>query len=407
MKRMMVFLLLVVLSGLLAILPVTAQDDAAIEANLTGECVTDYDPDVDYFPQKVEITRAENLSVEYSNSYKVITVNDAFDGAEPFTYVLVQCGTPEPDAGDFPDGTQFIEVPAGDIITLQTTQLPHLTTLGLLDNLVGLDSFDFVNTPEVREMIEDEMLVAVGTGAAINIEVVLELNPALVMTSGFNPDTDAHPVLIESGIFTALNASWREPTPLARAEWIKYIAMFYNVEAAATDAYDEIVAAYEEAAELAATVPADEQPLVLWNRVFGDSWVIPGAETYVGRLIQDAGGRIALGEEAPQDSAALSFEAVYENALDADIWVTNAFAINTLDDLLSEDPRYADFAAIESGNVWNNSLDVNENGGNNYFELGVTNPHLILQDMVAMFHPELLPDHEFNFHLRLDPAGDE
>ena len=37
------------------------------------------------------------------------------------------------------------------------------------------------------------------------------------------------------------------------------------------------------------------------------------------------------------------------------------------------------------------------NGGNNYYEWGVTNPHLVLQDLVAILHPDLMPEHEFAF----------
>ena len=407
MKRLFTILLLLIVSGLLALLPAAAQDAAAPDVNLQETCVTDYDPNVDYFPDKITITDAVNFSVEYFNHYKVVTVTNAFDGAEPFTYVLTQCGTPAPDAADFPDGTQFIDVPAGEIIAMSTTQLPHLTELGLVDKLVGLDSFLYVNSPEVRALIDAGELVEIGSGAEVNVELVLDVEPDIVMTFGFNPASDAHPVLIEAGIFTALNAEWREPTPLARAEWIKYTALFYNAEARAEAVYADIVSAYNEARELAASVPEDERPVVLWNTYssFSEAWSIPGAETYVGALIRDAGGVIALGEEAPEGSAPLSFEAVYDGALDADVWITNAFGVNTLDDLLALDSRYADFTAVQNGNVWNNSLDVNENGGNNYFELGVTNPHLILQDLVAIFHPELLPNHEFNFYLRLEPAG--
>ena len=94
----------------------------------------------------------------------------------------------------------------------------------------------------------------------------------------------------------------------------------------------------------------------------------------------------------------LSFEAVYADALDADIWVINEFGIFTLEELLALDARFADFSAVSNGNVWNDNLEVNANGGNNYYELGVTNPHLVLQDLVAIFHPDLLPDHEFHFY---------
>ena len=407
MKRLFTILLLLIVSGLLALLPAAAQDAAAPDVNLQETCVTDYDPNVDYFPDKITITDAVNFSVEYFNHYKVVTVTNAFDGAEPFTYVLTQCGTPAPDAADFPDGTQFIDVPAGEIIAMSTTQLPHLTELGLVDKLVGLDSFLYVNSPEVRALIDAGKLVEIGSGAEVNVELVLDVEPDIVMTFGFNPASDAHPVLIEAGIFTALNAEWREPTPLARAEWIKYTALFYNAEARAEAVYADIVSAYNEARELAASVPEDERPVVLWNTYssFSEAWSIPGAQTYVGALIRDAGGVIALGEEAPEGSALLSFEAVYDGALDADVWITGAFGVTTLDDLLARDSRYADFAAVQNGNVWNNTKDLNENGGNNYWELGVTNPHLILQDLVAIFHPDLLPDHDFSFYLRLEPAG--
>lgn len=388
------------LATLVISLPTFAQD----ATNLTKECVAEYDPTVDYFPNKTEVTDAENFTVEYFNNYKVVTVTDAFDSATPFEYVLVQCGTPAPDAAEFAEDAQFIEVPAGDIIALSTTQLPHLQALGLLDHLIGLDSFLYVNTPEVRNAIEEGSLIEVGSGSAINVEMVLEADPDVVMTFGFDPAFDAHPILIESGIFTALNAEWREATPLGRAEWIKYTALFYNEEAAAESVYNDITTAYEEARTLASSIPEEDRPVVLWNTysTFSEAWSIPGVETYVGALIQDAGGQIALGDTATEDSAMLSFESVYDGALDADIWMTGAFGVLTLDDIIAQDARYADFAAVANGRVWNNDLVVNENGGNDYFELGVTNPQLILQDLVAIFHPELLPDHEFNFFRPLE-----
>jgi len=385
------------------IVPTIAQEQVELTQNLTDGCVSDYDESVDYFPEKATFLDATNISVVYHNHYKVVTVLDAFDGAEPFNYVLVQCGTPMPSADNFAENTQFIEVPTGDIITLSTTQLPHLTQLGLLDNLVAMDSFDYVNTPAVREKIDGGDLDAVGFGSGINVELVLNIEPDVVMASGFDPDTDAHPVLLEAGIFTALNASWREVTPLGRAEWIKYVALFYNVEAQATEIYDDIVLSYNEAKLLAAEIPEEARPTVLWNRFWSprEAWTIPGAQTYAGTLIQDAGGRIALTELAPDDSVNISFEVAYEGGLDADIWSLDAFGIDSLDALYAEDSRYADFGAVASGNVWNNNLDVNENGGNNYYELGVTRPDLVLRDLVAIFHPELLPDHEFVFYRRL------
>jgi len=381
-----------------SLLPASALDD-----NLTDSCVTDYAAEVDYFPDKIEILDASKFTVEYFNNYKVLSVADAFDGAPGFHYVLVQCGTPAPPPADFPEGSQFIEVPAGDLITLSTTQLPALSQLDLLDNLVGVDSGFYISTPEVVRMIADGAVAEVGFGAEVNIELVLELQPQLVMSYGYNPASDAHPVLLKAGIFTALDASWRELSPLGRAEWLKFTALFYNLEAQASAIYQDIAAQYDAVKGRAAAVAADDRPNVLINSFLGyaDAWFIPGEETYVGRLIRDAGGDLLLAEAGSTTSQGLSFEVAFEVGFDADIWLVETFGIYSGAGLLALDSRFGDFAAFQSGDIWNNNRDENANGGNNYYEAGVTNPHLVLADLVAIFHPDLMPAHEFAFYQRL------
>ena len=376
---------------------------AAIDENLTEGCARDYDADVDYFPQKIEVIDAAKFTIEYYNNYKVVHVADAFDGAPGFTYILVQCGTPAPPPADFPASAQFIDAPTGDLITLSTTQLPALSQLGLLNHLIGVDSGFYINTPAVADMIAGGQVAEVGFGAEINIELVLELEPALVLSYGFNPANDAHPVLLDAGIFTALDASWRELSPLGRAEWLKFIALFYNLEGRANALYEEIVAQYEAAKEKAAAVAAEDRPTVLINSFLGyaDAWFIPGGDTYVGRLMRDAGADMLLAQEGSATSQGLSFEVVYEGGLDAEIWLIETFGVASREELLALDSRFGDFAAFQSGAVWNNNRDENANGGNNYYEWGVTNPQLVLADLVAIFHPELMPDHSFAFYQRL------
>ena len=139
---------------------------------------------------------------------------------------------------------------------LPPRSLPNLLDLGRLDQLIAVDSGNYVNTPEVVAMLQDGALAEVGNGASINVELVLALAPDLVLANGFNPETDAHPVLLEAGVFTAINADWLEPSLPARAEWLKFIALFFNEEARAETLYAQLMADYDAAALLAATVPA-------------------------------------------------------------------------------------------------------------------------------------------------------
>jgi len=380
-----------------------AQDAPTISENLTERCVTDYDPAVDYFPFKTNFDYAQGVEVDYFPNYKVVRVTRPWPNAETlFEYVLVQCGTPAPEGYD---EALILEVPSGKVIALSTTQLPHLTELGLLDQLVGLDSFLYVNTPAVRELIASDALVEVGSGPQINIELVLATDPDLVMSYGVgSPEYDTHPVLLEAGVPVVLNSEWVETTPLGRAEWLKFTALFYNEEAQAEALFQEKVAAYESLQALTADLPASDLPTVLPNTfsTFSEAWNVPGAESFAAAFLRDAGARMILGD-APEiqgqtGSVPFDFETVYEEGLEADFWLLGAFGVNTLEDLLAQDERYVDFRAVAEGRVWNNDARQNENGGNDYWETGVTNPHLILADLIAIFHPDLLPEHEFIFY---------
>ena len=288
---------------------------------------------------------------------------------------------------------------------MSTTHLAQLKNLGLLDNLIGLDTFSFVNTPEVVEMIDAGELVEVGSGTAVNIEVVLDAEPSLVMAYAYSQD-DAPVVLRDADVPTAINNAWLENTLLARSEWIKFTALFYNAEGEANTFYDEMLAEYQEIAALTAEIPAEERATVLWSSysIYSDAWVIPGQETWVGALLADAHIDYVLMDKAPADSVPFDFEAVYDAGLDIELWIPNAFGVNTLDELIAQDSRYLDFAALQDGRVFNNTARVNANGGNDYWETGVTNPQMILRDLVSIVYPDVLPDHEPTFYVELTAA---
>ena len=377
--------------------PLLAQD-----ANLTQGCVEDFDPTVDYFPHKATLQNASGLEIEYHGHYKLVRTLQPWPGAAAAVeYLLLQCGTPLP-AGH--ENALAVEVPISSVISLSTTQLPNLLDLGRLDQLIAVDSGNYVNTPEVVAMLQDGALAEVGNGALINVELVLVLAPDLVLANGFNPETDAHPVLLETGVFTAINADWLEPNLPARAEWLKFIALFFNEEARAETLYAQLMADYDAAALLAATVPDDERATVLLNTFspYSDAWIIPGQQSWVGQLLRDAGVDYVLMDAVPGAvNQPFDFETVFAAGIDAPVWILNRFQMGSLAALLAEDERYAEFAALRAGAVYNTDARVNEFGGNDYWETGLARPHLLLRDLVKLFYPELLPQHELMFHRRL------
>ncbi|PJF46500.1 MAG: ABC transporter substrate-binding protein, partial [Candidatus Thermofonsia Clade 3 bacterium] len=375
--------------------PTAAPAVEAPTTNLTDGCVETFSPDVDYFPEKVTLEDATGFTVQYFKHYKVVTVRNPWRGADQqFTYVIVQCGAPAPaDVGD----ALVIEAPANDVIAMSTTQLPHLEKLDLLDRLIGLDSFTYVNNPKVRALIEAGALVEIGFGAEVNIEKTIAAQPDLVMTYGSgDPQYDAHPKLLEAKIPTVINAEYMEGTPLGRAEWIKFTALFFNKEAKAQEEYAAMKQRYQAVAEKAKA--AANKPTVISGMANKDKWFVPGGSSYMARLILDAGGAYLYADDTSAGSLPLAFEEVYDKAVKADVWLLNSFQpYDSIKAVLEAEPRYAEMAAVKRSNVWNNDKRVNENGGNDYWETGVGNPDLLLADLVKILHPELLPDHELTF----------
>ena len=377
-----------------------AESQAVVGApatNLTEGCVDAFDPNVDYFPEKISLTHTTGFSVEYHNSYKVITVATPWPGAgEAQQYVLVQCGAPEPTGFD---AAQIIEVPVQQIATMSTSYLPFLEAYNLLDRLVAVDDVTYVNNPTVLAMAEAGTLVQIGYGAGVNVEQILDLAPDLVMTYGSgSPEYDAHPVLINAGLKVAVNAEWLETSPLGRAEWGKFIALFFNKEAVAESTFADTVARYEDLKAKAAA--AAEKPTVLTDSEYQGSWYVAGGRSFTAQLLADAGAAYLWADDESAGSIPVAFEAVFDKAAAADFWLNVGF-VNSLEEMKAADERYTDFAAFQKGNVWNNNKRQNANGGNDYYESAVAQPDAVLADLIAIFHPDLLPEYEMVYFQRL------
>ncbi len=363
-------------------------------SNLTDGCVENYDESVDYFPQKTAVTHAQGFTIEYFNNYKVVTVAAPWLGAEDSaTYLLVQCGTPAPEG--FEEAVT-VEVPINSFVSMSTTYLPYLDAFGLLDSLVGVDFGSFAYNPTVQEMLAAGELVELGSGSTVNVEGALDLDPDVIMTSASgSADFDTHPKLEEVGLTVVLNADYLDVTPLGRAEWGKFIAVFYNEEAQADVMFNDTAAEYEALTTLAADV--SERPTVFANTPFEGTWYMPGGQSYTAQFLDAAGANYVWSDDEATGTLFLDFESVFDRAAEAEYWINLGF-VSTLADLEAADERFADFAAFQNGNVYNYDLLTNESGGNDFFESAAANPHVVLADLIKIFHPDLLPDHELVYY---------
>jgi cobalamin transport system substrate-binding protein len=367
------------------------------------ECVETFDPSKDYFPEKVEFHYAEQIAVEYFSHYKVVTIKKPWTGADRGERnLLLLCGTPRPPGWD---GVPVLEIPARTLVTTSTTELPHVVRLGLVDRLVGHDELDWVTSPEIRRRIDAGKLLEVGGGPGLNVELVLEAAPDLLLSDSLgDPEVDLLGKLREAQVPVALAPSFLETSPLGRAEWIKHTALFFDRERRAEEVFSAVAKRYEELAAKVrrafADAPGRKRPTVLTNGPIGDTWWTPGGRSYLALLVADAGGDYLWSSEPSTGSVPLDLESVYERAVDAEVWIQPG-SWHSLEEIRAVDARLADFAAFRNRRVYNYDRRLTELGGNDYWENGTARPDQVLADLVHILHPDLLPEHELIYHRRL------
>ena len=369
------------------------------------ECVTDFQSGVDYFPDKVEAVYAEGWSVRYQGHYKVLTVEPVpnVKNARQETYVLTQCGAPTPDLSGDLAGAHVIPIPAGTFWTASGSGwFVALETLGLSDTVLGANvrAAGLEYLPNINRRFEDGL--AIPARASNSFEPILEAAPELFHVAFSYDLTDQAREFGLNGV--AYNSFW-EP-PLGSAEEIKFVSLFFNAEARANEVLEPVIANYEALRRRVAD-SATEAPTVLFGAINNSGlWATRAANRIDIRLIEDAGGIPILQREITDVSlnSPLPLERVIELAADADIWIdTTYFADTRLGDTvagsLAYQPLNASFTALSEGQALHQFAR-----GTDIFATGQSfRVDVLLRDLVSAFHPELLPEHEFVWHTRLEP----
>jgi len=358
-------------------------------------CITDYQPGVDYFPVKSEIKYATNFSISYHDSYQVLTVPQPTEGGAAAEYVLVKCGAPSPELTGDLAGAQVVTTPVTSLYSASTTHLPFLVELDALDTLTGVGTKGFISEKQVQDRVAEPGVVEFAPSGTVDAEAVIAGKPQALITAGY--DDPAYAVFESAGIPVLANADWLENAPLGRAEYVKYFAALTGTAQLAAQAFDQVEQSYRQIADSAANAA---KVSVVPGQPFQGTWYIPGGDSYTTRLIEDAGGTTAWADDTGTGSISTDLETVLAKAGTAPValasttWTAKAEA-------LADEPRLAEFTAYQTGNAWNAAKDVTAAGGNNFYELGVARPDLVLGDLVAIMHPELAPNHDFAFYLQL------
>lgn len=297
-------------------------------------CITDFDPDTDYFGVKQKLDDATNFSISYHKSYQVITVNQPEAGGKPERYVLVRCGAPAPKlSGDLATAPQ-LTTPVRSLFSASTTHLPSLEALGELDVVTGVASKALISSAAARQRANSPGVTEFAPAGSADAEKIVANKPDVLITAGM--DDPAYATVRKAGIPVLADAEYLERTPLGQAEWIKFFAALTGTEAKADQIYSRIADDYRAAAEKA----ADADPTtVLLSQPYQGTWTMPTGGTVMGKMISDAGGTWAWQSDTSPMSVSTDLETVFAKSGRARIWITST-NWKTRSEALADEPRY-------------------------------------------------------------------
>ncbi len=316
----------------------------------------------------------------------LITVNNPWQGADSVQTQLFIARNGESAPEGFTG--QVLEGDAKRVVAMSSTHIAMLDAIGAADKVVGVSGIDYISNKNVqsrRDSVGD-----VGFEGNINYELLLSLDPDIVLLYGVNGASAMEGKLKELGIPFMYVGDYLEESPLGKAEWLVALSEVLGQRDKGENVFKEIPVRYNALKKKVAD-NASDAPSVMLNTPYNDAWFMPSTKSYAVQLINDAGGDYIYKKNTGNASLPIDMEEAYLLASQADMWLNLGMA-NSLNDVKTMAPKFTDIRCFRNGEVYNNNLRTNAAGGNDYFESAVVNPDLVLRDLVKIFHPELVEE---------------
>ncbi len=330
----------------------------------------------------MHLYHAKGFQVEYFPDYKKVSVYNPW-GGNVSLYYLYQNEKP----ASLPSDGVAVKIPVRSLAVASCTHVGFLDRLGLLSTVKGACNAQLIYQPEMRKSLTEGRLQDLGDNFSINAEKVLALRADALFWSGYGQFDTKIAFLQDSGLPVIENNEWMEQSPLARAEWLRFMAVFFNQEALADSLYAETMHAYQSLKDLADIDKSPRKHLLVGEN-FRGTWYVPGGRSYMAQLFRDASAEYFYANDTTSGSIALNVERVLRDMSASDVWV--GVAASSLRELAEKDARYVWFEAYKNAEVYAYDKRHTPQGGSDFWESAVVRPDLLLSDFVKLLHPELM-----------------
>jgi iron complex transport system substrate-binding protein len=284
---------------------------------------------------------------------------------------------------------------------MSTTHVAMISALSEENTIAGMSGTGFIFSESLLNNVKKGLIEDVGYEGNLNKELILKISPDLIMMYGIGSESAAYVGKIkELGVKVLFNADYLETDPLSKAEWIKLFGALYCKEKMADSIFNSEVETYNKLKSFISQ-NISVRPNVLLGLPFKDTWFVSPGNSFISKLIEDAGGDYLWRNTVSSVSMPFGIENVYLRALTADYWL-NIGSVNSKNEISLIDERLADLNCFKNGNLYNNNKRITMNGGNDYWESGSLYPHLILKDIATILHPDLFNQKELFFYRKIN-----
>ncbi len=333
------------------------------------------------------ISHAEHLSIIRHKDYVEVSILDPWRKGQTLgRYALISKGQ---SGAEVPEGMTLLRVPLQRSVVYSSVHTTAINELGAFHSIIGVaDGQHFTDHDPMKPRIMSGEVADVGANMSPSVEKIIDIEAdALLLSPLENGNLGGAE---RAGVPLVFMADYLESTPLARAEWIKFIGYLYGKADTADSIFSSVCHAYDSLRSVAASA-SSPRPKVLTERPYSGVWYVPGGKSYMARMIADAGGNHPWADNTSVGSLPLDIAAVIDHASDADCWL-----VNTVDDLtpqsfISHMPHAEAFKAFP-----NDVYMCNTRTTSLYLDLAF-HPELLLADYIRIFHPEVLPEHKLRY----------
>ena len=346
-----------------------------------------------------EVRYARLFTIARENGCTRITVAaaDSASRQDPFTYLLVPEGKPVPeDAGE----AMVVRIPLKKVTCENGFQVSLLQMLGRSAALAGVSGKQRVGQDDVHRKIDSGELAVTGFMRGMNMERLLKTAPDMVFVNTTGVASDVPGKLRSCGLTPGMFSASLEEHPLGAFEWIRFMGAFFDRDSLADALFSERERAYLDVQARVADVK--RRPSVIAGYSRKGAWSTMGSSRWFATMLDHAGANYLFKGKPFERGHLIGQEAGLSAGMSADFWVNTHFRAVSIDDLTGEDSRYGLFRSVRERRVYNNNGSCFANGRSRFWDTGMTEPHLILADLVSIFHPELMPGHKLKYYRRLD-----